>query len=145
MTFQSPELFVWNNQAYYSSDEPLRVYLDKCGNEKFGLFDGLSSCWRGYRGTWMIQKNKLFLIDLQGALGEDIDLTRVFPQCEIRVFAYWFNGRIQLPFGEIMKEIHVTEEMSMDPSVYEGYYELEFNNGIFINESTFYNQNLIEE
>ena len=44
-----------------------------------------------------------------------------------------------------MKEIHVTEEMSMDPSVYEGYYELEFNNGIFINESTFYNPNLIEE
>jgi hypothetical protein len=93
----------------------------------------------------MIQKNKLFLIDLQDALGEDIDLTRIFPQCEIRVFAYWFNGRIQLPFGEIMKEIHVTEEMSMHPSVYEGYYELEFNNGILINESTFYNPNLIEE
>jgi hypothetical protein len=144
MTFQSPELFIWKGKAYYSSDEPLRVNLDKRGNEKLGLFYVLSSCWRGYKGTWMIQKNKLFLIDLQDPLGKDIDLTKIFPECEIRVFAYWFNGKIQLPFGEIIEKSDVNQ-MRIDPSVYTGYHQIEFENGIIINENTLYNPNLIEE
>jgi hypothetical protein len=135
MTFQTPEMFIYKGQAFHGYDEPFHELLQQRGIEKLDIGGCISSdCWRGYVGIWHIIKGKLFLIELRDAGLEEIELTAVFPECETRVFAHWFTGTIQLPFGDEIEESEMIMQMVIDPSVYEGYHELEFEKGILIGE-----------
>jgi hypothetical protein len=147
MTFQTPEMFIYNGQAFASNDEPLSDFLEQHGLGKLRLGGGISSaCWRGYVGIWHITKEKLFLIELRGAFpAEEIELTAVFPECEIRVFAHWFTGIIQLPFGDENEELSMDMLMVIDPSAYEGYHELKFEKGVLVGAREVFNPALIED
>jgi hypothetical protein len=135
MTSQAPEVFIYNGQAFDSNDEPLSYLLEQRGLKKRFSLDSPSACWRGYIGTWHITQRKLFLIELiHASVFKEIKLTVLFPECETRVFAHWFTGSIQLPFGAEVRESDMIMRMVIDPEMYEGYHELKFEKGILIAE-----------
>lgn len=62
MTAQIREKLIYNGEEYYMATEPLQPYLE----EKKIVFDYLSTaCWRGYVGEWVVEDNKLYLINLE--------------------------------------------------------------------------------
>lgn len=57
-----------------------------------------TACWRGYRGTWEIRDEKLYLLHLRGRLalsGDD------------PLFAAWYSGTLHIPRGEMLRYVHM--------------------------------------
>jgi hypothetical protein len=139
MTFQTPELFIYKGDVHYSQNEPLESFLEENPVDWMSITGCLSSaCWRGYIGTWHIVGDRIFLIALADSTrSEEIDLSVIFPQCEARVFAHWFTGVLQLPFGE---EVTPPKFEMIDPKDYVGYYQLEFKRGHLVSALEVYNE-----
>ena len=57
-----------------------------------------TACWRGYIGTWKIEKDLFYLQDIVGRY----ELTQEEP-----ILANWFTGVLRIPQGEILEYIHV--------------------------------------
>ncbi|MGI9571640.1 MAG: hypothetical protein ACR2PH_18300 [Desulfobulbia bacterium] len=96
MTAQVHERLILNGEetsmAYVPrlpDDEP-RIEYEPRGIE-------MSSCWRGYIGTWAIRDNRFYLEYLTG----DLRLT-VGP-----LFANWFTGVLRVPRGEELHYVHM--------------------------------------
>lgn len=111
------------------ASEPLEQYLG--GLEKRPELDfPHTACWRGYHGTWSIEDNRLYLIELRcyarGSAARDIEY--IFPN-QRKVFAGWFTGEIRIPKGEMLKYVHSAYE-----SVYERDLFLKFENGVLVDE-----------
>ncbi len=62
MTAQVRERLIYNNEEYSLATEPLSPYLAK---HKIEFPSTTTACWRGYCGKWLIENNKLYLIDLK--------------------------------------------------------------------------------
>lgn len=60
MTFQTSEKFLYQGKQLFSKDQPLASHPH--APEFLAV---TSMCWRGYNGSWSIQKKKLFLIRLE--------------------------------------------------------------------------------
>jgi len=147
MTAQMGEKLLYKGEEYWMSTEPLGQILPKDRIEKLpskepqeqehrlsnffrpGDYGNCSSCWRKYIGTWEIDDNKLYLVDLEGYPDkESTDLNYVFPNQE-RVFASWFTGHIRLPIGELLEYVHMGYM-----STFEKDFILELENGIVVRE-----------
>ena len=133
MTAQIREKLIYNGEEYYMATEPLQPYLE----EKKIVFDYLSTaCWRGYVGEWVVEDNKLYLINLEANIlrekqesskeYETVGLEYLFPN-EKKVFAKWFTGVISIPYGKMLIYIH-----SDYASIYEKELYLEFVSGILV-------------
>ena len=61
-------------------------------------FMWITSCWRGYVGSWEIKNNKFFLRNLTGCFRLDSDMP---------IFADWFTGVLRVPRGERLVYIHM--------------------------------------
>ena len=110
MTLQIAEKLIYKDVEFYIGTYPLETYLA----EKQICFNWESStCWRGYYGTWLIEDDKLFLIDLSATIIKDygmwkwpfeyveVGLDYLFPNQD-KVFAEWFSGKIHLPYGNMI-------------------------------------------
>lgn len=64
MTKQSCERLIYKGQEYGMVTQPLDVFRRKMEKNPI-LFPPDTACWRGYRGTWEIREDKLFLIKLK--------------------------------------------------------------------------------
>ncbi|MAQ69691.1 MAG: hypothetical protein CMD23_01175 [Flavobacteriales bacterium] len=108
--------------------EPLSSYLKNRKDIDFVFHS--TACWRGYLGTWEIRDRKLFLIDFKGWLKghNEVDLSYLFPE-KNEVFADWFNEKIRIPHGKMLKYVHLGYE-----SVFEKDLILNFKKGVLINE-----------
>ena len=128
MTAQVPEQLIIDGKSHSMCADPLSVYVD-LGGKMPDLDYGISTLWRGYRGTWEIINRGLYLIDLMGFIrkGGDLKLGDVFPGVD-RVFAHWFSGVVRSPRGELLKYEHIGYA-----SEYEWDYFYEFEKGILIN------------
>ncbi len=137
MTAQIKELLIFEDKKYGMATEPLKPYLELLDFNEFVAEN--SACWRGYYGTWEIKNNHLFLTGLHAYIKNfnEVNLQHLFPD-QTEVFAYWFNGRIFLPHGKLLKYVHMGYA-----SVYEKTLILEFENGLLISKS--YLTNLNEE
>lgn len=101
-TEQISESFHYNGEHYWSYTFPLKSYpkLDSLEKPK----GNLSSCWRGYVGTWKIRNDSLFLKKLSspGRLHKlrKHSLRKNFSDaCQNNeVFASWYKGDVTL-FG----------------------------------------------
>ena len=101
MTVQVAETIIYKGEKSTMQTEPLREYL-KENNIKF--LSSTSACWRGYRGTWEVSDNKLFLVELRNCIfNKQIDLKDMFKQKQDKVFANWFTDSIYIPHGKIIK------------------------------------------
>lgn len=67
-----------------------------------------TALWRGYLGTWEILGDRLYLVGLEGTLGDGTPLTleALFPGHGERVFAHWYSGELRIPQGEQLQYVH---------------------------------------
>ncbi|MFA6570334.1 MAG: hypothetical protein WCT77_03780 [Bacteroidota bacterium] len=86
-----------------------------------------TACWRRYLGTWEIKENKLYLVDVEGALNK---------KNKEPVFADWYSGIIKIPQGELLKYIHMGFL-----SVYEEEIQITIENGIVQTSEIISNRN----
>lgn len=109
MTAQIRERLLINGEGFGISTEPLKPHLEKL-DEKTKFISYITACWRGYIGTWKLHNNRLYLICLlgQGVINgqlKDVGLDYLFPK-QKTVFANWFTGTIQVPYGKMTKYVH---------------------------------------
>ena len=140
MTAQVTEVLRYKDQEYDMQTEPLALYVKQ--NPKIQFASPVSSCWRGYIGTWDIIGSSekgfgLYLVELMGYTWttKELSMKDVFPEYPHGVFAHWFNGTLKCPFGERLKYVHMGYG-----STYEKELHLEIKQGLLINESIVNNQ-----
>ncbi len=110
MTLQISEKLIYKDIEFYIGTYPLETYLE----EKQICFNWESTaCKRGYNGTWLIEDDKLFLIDLSATIIKDygmwkwpfeyveVGLDYLFPNQE-KVFAEWFSGELDFWSGQLL-------------------------------------------
>lgn len=121
MTAQAREKLIYNGQEYHLATEPLRPYLEK---NKIEFEAPSTACWRGYYGSWSIEDDKLYLTELTAYAkietnerrffnGVEVGLEYLFPNQD-KVFAEWFSGELRIPYGEMIRYVHMGYE-----SIYE--------------------------
>ena len=107
MTTQISEIIIIDRKKRPMLNVPLEKYQEMGGT----LPETGASCsalWRGYVGTWAVQRGRLFLVDIDTTLFSSVDLKLedYFPGCGDRVFAEWFSDTLCVPQGKILKRIH---------------------------------------
>lgn len=108
MTAQCRERLIYNGEEYYLATEPLASYLIK---HDIRFIAPHTACWRGYIGSWLIEDNKLYLVDLKANISEgnkkfgadkEVGLDFLFPG-QTKVFANWYSEVIRIPHGKMIK------------------------------------------
>ncbi|WP_077152936.1 hypothetical protein [Bacteroides bouchesdurhonensis] len=132
MTAQCRERLIYNGEEYYLATEPLASYLIK---HYIRFIAPHTACWRGYIGSWLIEDNKLYLVDLKANISEgnkkfgadkEVGLDFLFPG-QTKVFANWYSEVIRIPHGKMMKYVHQGYA-----SLYEKELFLRFESGILV-------------
>ena len=139
MTAQVCESIIYKGKKLEMATEPLKVILDSRPELKF--YAEWTSCWRGYRGTWEITNERLYLIDLERdtSIIEDRQcIDEVFPNQNPPIFAEWFTGEIRLPTGEELLYVHMGYN-----SIYEKDILLQIENGNITSENEIDNRKKI--
>lgn len=140
MTAQIKEILIYKGERFGMATEPLEPYIRK-NDIKFNPNCVISCCWRGYVGTWSIEDNRLYLVNLDtDDNGKKVGLEYLFPN-QKKVFADWFTGELHIPYGKLMKYVHQGYA-----SLYEKELLLTIKNGIVIDENEidnthYYNDN----
>ena len=110
MTAQSREIIYIDGKEERMAAEPLGFYLNN--NPQFKFKFSNTACWRGYYGTWALENDRLYLIELEGNIvGPDdswnpVDLQYIFPGQE-KVFANWFSDIIKIEKGDLLEYVHM--------------------------------------
>ena len=101
MTAQISEIIIYLGSEMSLNCEPLRPFLETLDEQPEFAFIH-TGLWRVYVGTWEIIEERLYLKELEGALVDNIkvSINTFFPDASDKVFAYWFSGLLQLPFGK---------------------------------------------
>jgi hypothetical protein len=96
MTIQTPETLIYEGIEYSMRSFVLEQVKPKIEFHPIGSF-----CWRGYRGTWEIKNNKLYLVDLI-AWRRDPNSRRIVPQIRVDEEAEFYMGeREEFDFQEL--------------------------------------------
>ncbi|WP_291125566.1 hypothetical protein [Flavobacterium sp. UBA6031] len=104
-TTQNSEILIYKSDTLLTSDCPLDILMETNLTIKKRITNytdticEISTCWRGYNGTWQIQNDSLFLKNLTSSCEDYIfDLKKTFSGRKIRngkVFANWYSGEIK--------------------------------------------------
>ncbi len=135
-TPQDPEILIYGNDTMYMDIFPLEILMKQNQELHKKIMDAsdcmLTSCWRGYRGTWRIINDSLFLVRLEdGCQEKELEISKFFDASKISkngVFAYWFSNRMEVNYGKFLDFDETTWS-----SIYEGTFECDINNGIISN------------
>jgi hypothetical protein len=98
---QSTEIIMYEGKAVALISLPLEeVFKEKTKHHLLFLLN--PSLWRGYRGTWEIREEKLFLIGLETCIsgGKEQNVGILFPG-KTEVFADWYSGFLELGLGNL--------------------------------------------
>ena len=132
MTAQCRERLIYSGEEYYLATEPLAPYLV---SHKIIFTAPRTACWRGYIGSWLIEDNKLYLVDLEANIsegdrkfgkGKEVGLDYLFPG-QTKVFADWYSDVMRIPHGKMMKYVHQGYA-----SLYEKELFLRFESGVLV-------------
>lgn len=106
MTAQLAETLHYQGRQLAMCTTPLTQFLVISDGPHFQ--PSSTALWRGYRGSWEIIDERLYLIALSGTLsnGEQATLATLFPNFPDRVFAHWYNGVIRIPQGQLLEYVH---------------------------------------
>ncbi len=115
MTAQVSDLISFNEEeALPLLSEPLGPYLHQTG-KRFQSYS--TACIRGYRASWSIQQDRLYLTDLTNQFpasgftqsgpnqSQPITLQAVFPHQLPPIAATWFSGTLRVGRGPILEYI----------------------------------------
>lgn len=94
-----------------------------------------SASWRGYKATWEVRENVLYLVKVDAnpcsSKRTPVPLSELFPDTTGPVQAIWFTGTLRVPQGQQIEYVHMGYE-----SRYERYLILLVENGHVVNRST---------
>ena len=100
MTAQVDEILIFDgNKTSISFHPPLPrshpgiMKVDNRGSKIAGAVIGSTACWRGYIGTWEIQNDRLYLVNIVGCY-QMVD--------DAPIFADWVSGLICVPQGKLV-------------------------------------------
>jgi hypothetical protein len=159
-TPQIPDIIIYKGETHSLFYCPLEFYPDSPLITSQNLFGGkgcfFSACWRNYVATWIIQDNKLYLINIRNACyptntgdiaasfksksdsigNEYADLKKLFHDKyrNGKVYADWVTGKMIMPVGKLLFYVHDHFE-----SVYEKEKELTIANGLLLSVNEFDN------
>lgn len=106
MTEQICEKLHFNGQVFDMCCEPLEEYLKIKGIE-IVITGSITSClWRGYIGTWSIQDEKLYLLELNEFNSKEVDITPNLKTKDCPIFCSWFSGELMYREGECLNSFH---------------------------------------
>ncbi len=135
MTAQRTDTIIINGDEHVMYSLPLELYWEK-NNNRPSLISFNTGLNRGYYAKWLIEKNKLYLIDFYGENGfpliKEYSLPDLFPLAKDKIFADWFSGDIRIPMG---KQVHYSH--SAWGSEYELTTTLLFQNGVIVDSGSF--------
>ncbi len=108
MTAQFGENLLYQGRDVPMYTNPLSDYFEMTGIRP-QFKENCTALWRGYIGTWEIVDNRMYLIDINGTLEDDTDvsLATIFPEFPSRVFAHWYSGTIRIPRGDRIEYVHM--------------------------------------
>ncbi len=138
MTAQVREHLSYKGEDYYLATEPLYRYLKA---KRISFVADNTACWRGYVGDWLIEDNKLYLVELHAYIRnyEKVGLDYLFPG-QTKVLADWFSGEIQIPHGEMIRYVHQGYA-----SLYEKELFLKIKKGVVVKESEIDNTHFYDD
>lgn len=116
MTAQKCDKLIYRGNEYRLAAEPLYPYLEGKG---LRFAEISTACHRGYVAKWLIEDDKLFLINFNAFVPkfetdnnwikkedtEEVGLDYLFPNSN-KVFAEWFSGVLRIPHGEMIRYVH---------------------------------------
>ncbi len=115
MTAQASEQLIYQGERLSLCTHPLAPFL-KCGASPLRFHAPSSALWRGYIGTWAIERERLYLVQLDGYVqhGQETDgfgtckvgLDALFAGYPDGVFAHWFTGELRCPAGALLHYEH---------------------------------------
>jgi hypothetical protein len=110
MTAQFSETLLLRGEKLSLCTEPLAPYLET-GASRIKFDAETTACWRGYDGTWAIEGNRLYLVELQGTSRTAAgwvkrSLGDLFPDFPDGVFAHWYTGELRCTKGNLLKYVH---------------------------------------
>lgn len=110
MTAQRTDTIVINEDEHIIYDLPLQQYWEK-NNNRPSLFSLNTSLNRSYYAKWLIENNKLYLINFYGECvlpppRKEYSLVDLFPTAGEKIFAEWFTGDIIIPMGKQVNYFH---------------------------------------
>lgn len=106
MTAQVGDILIYKAANYWIQDFPLENLFEQI---PFKLPDErlVSSCWRGYKATWMVNNNQLILIAANPINNDDQTFfTEVIFKGKDYRFADWFTGQIKISRGEELEPFY---------------------------------------
>jgi len=108
MTAQISETLLYDGRSYSLFSTPLDPFLETT-RHPIKLAETNTALWRGYVGTWSIEDDHLYLVDLKGgaSTGDEVGLKDIFPDATDGVFAHWFTGDLRCPMGELLSYRHM--------------------------------------
>ena len=129
MTAQFREVLFYNGEELAMCNCPLNNFL-RLSNCAKQFLCNCTALWRGYVGTWEIVDSRLYLIKISGEFvdGTPASLEAIFPGYPDRVFAHWYSGSLRIPFGKMVKYVHMGFG-----SVYESNLFLIIEKGVLVN------------
>jgi hypothetical protein len=130
MTAQFAENLIYHGETYALAAEPLYTWLQKRKNKHIRFRIPNTASTRGYRGTWEIIDDRLYLVNIRGQLQDKskVTLATLFPESPGRIFANWFTGEVRCPIGRLINYVHTGFS-----SVYECDLFLSFKEGVVMN------------
>ena len=110
MTAQFSEKLIYKGDEIDLCEEPLRLYLESKFKD-FKFQAPSTALWRGYRGTWSIEGDRLYLVKLNGYRATPagmvkVELEDIFPDFPDGVFAHWYTGELRCPMGGLLEYVH---------------------------------------
>jgi hypothetical protein len=107
MTAQRKDTIIINDDEHIMYGYPLQQYWENHNNRP-SLFSWDTSLNRGYYAKWLIEQNKLYLIEFYGEClpKKEYSLLDLFPSTGDKVFAGWFCGDITIPMGKPVNYSH---------------------------------------
>jgi len=134
-TEQIREILIYEGQTNSMCTEVLEHYFwaghprpEELGGRKYGIS---SACWRGYVGTWRVERKQLYLLSLtrhryefdekyrtSKEWKEEIPCAVVFGDQKPPIKASWFSGVIRIPSGRTLHYVHMPYASVMEKDLY---------------------------
>ena len=119
MTAQFSENIEVEGKPYSLHSTPLGPWLSEV-KPPVRFVATSTACWRGYIGTWRIEQQRLYLVNLAGEVFTDekasyadetfrtrtVTMDDLFPGWPDGVFAHWYSGELRIIRGNLVRYKH---------------------------------------
>lgn len=105
MTAQMPEIITYNGVKRDLLECPLECRFNKKKRNRPSFISPHTACWRGYIGEWLIEDDKLYLVDIKHytVSGDPLfDWRSMFDYQQGKVLASWYTGELRMADGKAL-------------------------------------------